>query len=269
MLLSVFVSAHSTILLALSGCAIPHVPYRAVYEDPVNYVRLEEDDAVLPEWPPGHHAHPKTFTVDQFRRLLNGMVVQEHRIWIQKWIQGEAPIVPVFKDEEVTLLAIQLSEAFAAAKYNERVTFYLSQPQTSVKRVITSGGMYIHDNLLHVILGNWQIVYGIPTYGMIYDRRYPMRPTAAKGFDLYFKPAEAVVGQRSGLWDTIFANTKDELVIDMGRWQSVVAQTGPSYGGQTEAIHELRQVPGGPQHPDQETIRKVAEAELRQLGFTP
>ena len=198
------------------------MPFRTIYEDPVNYVRLEEDDAVLPEWPPGHHNHPKVFTVDQIAHLLNGMTVQEHRIWIQKWIQGEAPIVPAFKEEEVTLLAVELAEAFAAAKYNERVTFYLSQPQTSVKRVITSGGMYVHNNELHIILGNWQIVYGIPTYGMIYDRRYPMRPTAAKGFDLYFQPSEAVIKQGSSVWDTLFANNKDELVIDMGRWPSAV-----------------------------------------------
>jgi hypothetical protein len=203
-------------LCSLLGCAIPQVPFRTVYEDPVNYVRLEEDDEVLPEWPPGHHAHPKVFTADQVARILKGMTVQERRISIQKWIQGEAPLVPVFKDEEVGLLAPQLAEAFATAKYNERVTFYLSQPQTSVKRVITSGGMYFRGNELHVILGNWQFVYGIPTYGMIYDRRYPMRPTAAKGFDLFFQPAEAVIRQRSSFWDTLLANIKDELVIDFG-----------------------------------------------------
>ena len=219
------ITLHSSLLvlvLLLPGCAIPQVPYRTIYEDPVNYVRLEEDDAVLPEWPPGHHAHPKAFTLEQMTRLLNGLTVQEHRVWIQKWFQGDAPLVPVFKEEEVTLLAPQLAEAFVAAQYNERVTFYLSQPQTSVKRVITSGGLYLHADQMHVILGNWQIVYGIPTYGMIYDRRYPMRPTAAKGFDLYFNPAEAVVKQRSSVWDTLFANTKDELVIDMGRWHAAV-----------------------------------------------
>ncbi|HEX6948187.1 MAG TPA: hypothetical protein VF127_01195 [Nitrospira sp.] len=209
-------------LFLATGCAIPQVPYRTIYEDPVNYVRLEEDDSVLPEWPPGHHAHPKVFTVDEMTRLINGMTVKEHRIWLQRWFQGEAPLVPVFKEDEVTLLVPQLVEAFASARYNERVTFYLSQPQTSVKRVITSGGFYMHNDRLHILLGNWQIVYGIPTYGMIYDRRYPMRPTAAKGFDLYFEPSDVVVNQGSSMWDTIFANTKDELVIDMSRWQASV-----------------------------------------------
>src|SRR4030095_4709477 len=99
---------HFLLWLLFAGCAIPYVPYRTIYEDPVNYVRLEEDDAVLPEWPPGHHAHPKTFTAGEMKVLLKGMTIQEHRIWLQKWLQGDAPFVPAFKDEETELLASQL-----------------------------------------------------------------------------------------------------------------------------------------------------------------
>jgi len=202
-------------LLVFAGCAIPMVPYRAVYEDPVNYVRLEVDDAVLPEWPPSVHAHPKAMPVEDVARILGGISVKEHRIWLQKWLQGEAPLMPAFRPEELALLSQQIAKAFAMARPDERVTFYLSQPQTSVKRIITTGGLYVHGTELHFILGNWQIVYGIPTYGMIYDRRYPMRPTAAKGFYLFFNPGEATITQRHSLWDTLLANTNDELVIDL------------------------------------------------------
>ncbi len=55
---------------------------------------------------------------------------------------------------------------------------------------------------------------------MIYDRRYPMRPTAAKGFDLLFQPAEAVIPLRNSLIDGIFANAKDELVVDLTKLES-------------------------------------------------
>jgi hypothetical protein len=201
--------------IVLAGCAIPMVPYRAVYEDPVNYVRLEVDDSVLPEWPPSAHAHPKTMPVEDVARILGGISVKEHQIWLQKWLQGEAPLIPAFRPEELALLSQQIAEAFALARPDERVTFYLSQPQTSVKRIITTGGVYLQGTELHFILGNWQIVYGIPTYGMIYDRRYPMRPTAAKGFYLFFDPGEATITQRHSLWDTLLANTNDELVIDL------------------------------------------------------
>jgi hypothetical protein len=202
-------------VLFFTGCAIPMVPYRAVYEDPVNYVRLEVDDEVLPEWPPSAHAHPKAMRAEDVARILGGISVKEDRIWLQRWLQGEAPLMPAFRPEELALLSQQISEAFALARPDERVTFYLSQPQTSVKRVITTGGVYVHGTELHFILGNWQVLYGIPTYGMIYDRRYPMRPTAAKGFYLFFDPGEATITQRHSLWDTLLANTDDELVIDL------------------------------------------------------
>ena len=98
------------------GCAIPHVPSRIVYEDPVNYVRLEEDAEVLPEWPPGHHAHPITIAPEKVREILSGLKVQEHRTWPQQWMQGEAPLVPAFTDEELALLFGRISEALAEAK---------------------------------------------------------------------------------------------------------------------------------------------------------
>jgi hypothetical protein len=206
-------------VVVLSGCAIPHVPSRIVYEDPVTYVRLEEDAAVLPEWSPGHHSHPNEMGTEKLRTILSGMKIQEHRVAPQRWLQGEAPLVPAFSDEELALLSAQIAEGLAQAKYNERVTFYLSEPQTSAKRVVTSGGLYIHGTELHVILGNWRIVYGIPAYGMIYDRRYPMRPTAAKGFNLIFQPSDAVIPAKSSLLDELLANARDELVLDLTKIQ--------------------------------------------------
>jgi hypothetical protein len=197
------------------GCAIPQVPYRTVYEDPVNFVRLELDTAVLPEWPPSAHSHPATISEQDMARILKSLLVQENRIKLQKWIQGEAPRVPAFKEEEIALLASKLSEALAQAQPNERVTYYLSRPQTSIKRVITTGGLYVRGTELHFLLGNWQIVYGIPAYGMIYDRRYPMSPTAPKGFNLFYEQESAVVKHESSLWDRLLANEKDELILDL------------------------------------------------------
>lgn len=222
-------STQVSTLLFLSACAIPMVPYRSVYEDPVNYVRLEADDTVLPEWPPSAHAHPKAMRAEDLSRILGSISVKEHRIWLQEKLQGESPLVPAFRPEELTLLSQQIAEALAKARPDERVTFYLSQPQTSVKRIITTGGLYVHGTELHFILGNWQVVYGIPAYGMIYDRRYPMRPTAAKGFYLYFYPADATVSQHLSFWDILLANATDELVIDLTKTVSDprMSRSGP------------------------------------------
>ncbi|HQR15651.1 MAG TPA: hypothetical protein PKW52_10980 [Nitrospira sp.] len=198
-----------------AGCAIPQVPSRTVYEDPVNFVRLELDANVLPEWPPGHFTHPARFSHEQVRRVLMGLTVQEHRTMVQRWIGGDSRRLPMFRDAEIVILVPQLVEALRLARENERVTYYLSQPQTSVKRTITSGGLYIRGTELHFILGNWQTLYGIPAYGMIYDRRYPMNPIISKGFDLFFDLDQALVHQTTSIWDGLLANTKDELVIDL------------------------------------------------------
>jgi hypothetical protein len=215
-----------TLYFFLTGCALPQVPSRIVYEDPVNYVRLETDEKVLPEWPQSHFSHPAMLGKDLLRVVLSGLKVQEHRITPQEWIQGEAPVVPAFDDEEVALLSEQLAEGLAQAQYNERVTFYLSDPLTFFRRTITSGGIYVQGQELHFLLGNWRIIYGIPAYGMVYDRRYPMRPTAAKGFDLLFEPADAVIPQKSSVLDDVLANTKDELVIDISKLE--VAAPAPA-----------------------------------------
>ena len=206
-------------VVGLEGCAIPQVSYRTIYEDPVNFVRLEPDPHVLPEWPPSAHSHPVQFPEDTLRRLLSGLQVQERRIVIQKKLIGLAPREPAFRPEELELLVPKLTEALAQAKWNERVTFYLSQPETSIKREITSGGIYLKGMHVHVVLANRQIMYGIPAYGMIYDKRYPMRPTGPKGFDLYFDDGGAVVQQRPSLFDRLIGLERDELVIDLTRVQ--------------------------------------------------
>jgi hypothetical protein len=77
-------STQLSALLFLSACAIPMVPYRSIYEDPVNYVRLEVDDSVLPEWPPSAHAHPWAMGAEDVSRILGRISVKEHRIWLQK-----------------------------------------------------------------------------------------------------------------------------------------------------------------------------------------
>jgi len=216
----------------LLGCAIPQVPSRTIYEDPVNYVRLEEDRGYLIEWPPSHNSHPAVLGAEVLRPLLQGLVIQEHRIWLQRWIAGDAPYQAAFQDQEIALLSAQLAEALAQAKPNERVTFYLSEPQASTKRVVTSGGLYMKGTELHLILGNWQIVYGIPTYGMIYDRRYPMRPTAAKGFDLFFQPHEAMRRTESSWIDGVLANGADEVVIDLSKLPPPPAVSSTTSGSQ-------------------------------------
>ncbi|HJU05157.1 MAG TPA: hypothetical protein VJ692_08375 [Nitrospiraceae bacterium] len=220
----------------LAGCEIPYVNSSVVYEDPTNFVRLEDDPTVFEEIPQTLHSHPYRMEERTMADILRGFSVRAHRNALQRFISGVAPHEPVFRDEEIHLLADKLVHALSRAKPHERVTFYLSRPQTSIKREITTGGLYVERHSLHFILGNYHIIYGIPAYGMVYDRRYPTMPTSAKGFDLFFSPAGAVIPQNHTLWDRATGRAKDEMVIDLrkmkagepgrGRVQDMVSPAG-------------------------------------------
>jgi hypothetical protein len=197
------------------GCTLPLTPSRVIYEDPANFVRVENDSTVFVELPHTLHSHPASISQETMTRILRGFTTREHRPAIHVMISGEAVKEPVFRDDEVALLAPRLSEALARAEPTERVAYYLSRPQTSIKREITTGGLYVRDGHLHFILGNYRVLYGIPAYGMVYDRRYPTRPIAAKGYDLFFDPVDAVIQGDHGVWDRMMGRVKDEIVIDL------------------------------------------------------
>src|ERR687888_298278 len=72
-----------TFTFTLGACAIPQVPSRTVYEDPVNFVRLERDPSVTKET--RRHSHPSVLSPDVMASILKGLTVQEHRTRIQKW----------------------------------------------------------------------------------------------------------------------------------------------------------------------------------------
>ena len=215
--------------LLLVGCAVPQVPSRIVYEDPTNFVRMEMDHRVLPERPETEHTHPVTIGADELAVILKGIYVKDRRLRVHVWIAGEADMEPAFTEAEIELLASKLSDALAKATPQERVTYYLSYPQTSVKRQITSGGLYAQGSELHFTLSNHREIYGIPAYGMVYDRRYPVLPIAPKDFEVFFEPAHAVVPKGFSLWDVIWGLEKDDVVIDLNKLRppKSVASSGP------------------------------------------
>jgi hypothetical protein len=219
------VARHASLLLlaALAGCAVPHVPSRTVYEDPTNFVRVELDPYVLPDKPETRHTHPAVIGTELMSDILRGFTVRERKTFVQVWFAGEASREPAFRDEEIAFLALQLSVGLSKAAPDERVTFYLSYPQTSIKREVTSGGLYVTGDELHFTLSNQREIYGIPAYGMVYDRRYPVLPIVPKDFDVFFEPESAVIVRTYSLWARMWGLDRDEIVIDLKRLPSAGA----------------------------------------------
>lgn len=224
--LSLLLTLHVSLLV---GCAVPYVPSRTVYEDPTNFVRVELDPNVLPDKPDTRHTHPADVGTELMTDVLKGITVRDHKTFVQVWFAGEAPRELAFRDEEIAFLALQLSVALSKASPDERATFYLSYPQTSVKREITSGGVYVMGDELHFALSNRREIYGIPAYGMVYDRRYPVLPVSPKDFDVFFEPEHAVILKTFSLWARMWGLDRDEIVIDLKKLPSAraTASAGP------------------------------------------
>ncbi len=205
---------------SVAACAIPPIPSRVVYEDPVNFVRTETDFSVLEDIPETHFSHPIDISPKTMAAILKGLMVRDRGPWLQRWIVGVTEDTPAFQEREVEFLAPKLADALSRARHTERVAFYLSYPQTSIKREITTGGVYVRGHELHVMLANHRVIYGIPAYGMVYDRRYPLMPTAPKIFELTFVQPDAIVPTQSSLLSRLLGAEPDELVIDLQRVRS-------------------------------------------------
>ncbi len=212
-----FHASRLLLVLLLAGCAVPGVPGTVIYEDPTTFVRVEPDPDVIPDRPETYHDHPTVLGAEQVAGVLRGFRVRDHRIGLYVMIAGEAAWEPVFREDDLAVLSPGLAEALAEADSRERIVYYLSRPQTAIKREITTGGLYMQGNQLHFVIANRDTLYGVPAYGMVYDRRYPMKPTAPKWFDLGFEPAEAVVKPETSFLDFLLGREKDEIVIDLGQ----------------------------------------------------
>lgn len=201
-----------------TGCIAPPLYSYLVYENPTSFVRLEVSPWVDPDLPQTLNAHPATLSRRQMIEALRGLRVREHRSGPVRWVWGLADQEPAFREEEIELLAPRLLEGLALAVPQELVTFYVSHPVNATKREVTSGGVYVKEGYLHVIMSNHRNNYEVPPAGLIYDRRYPLFSLAPLGVDLLYEAEDAVVPKDQRFWDAILGDERSsEIVLDLSR----------------------------------------------------
>jgi len=202
----------------ITGCLAPPLYSYLVYENPTSFVRLEVSPWVDPDLPQTWNAHPATLSRRQMTEALRGLQVREHRSGPVRWIRGLADPEPAFREEEIELLGPRLLEGLALAVPQELVTFYVSQPINATKREVTSGGVYVKDGHLHVMVSNHRTNYEVPPAGLIYDRRYPLFSLAPLDVDLLFEPKDTVLPKEEGFLGAILGDEySGEIALDLSR----------------------------------------------------
>ena len=201
------------VLVSLSvGCATAPPP-RAVYQDNAMAIRLQLD----PKAGTGH-SHPAKVSPDMIQYVLNGVRIQSRKSVVPSIITGDTPLVTAFSKEEQTLLARHLSQALAEAKPEELVTFYRRVSTSTVGLAITSGGLFVHDQQLYVILANDRT---LPSEGMsqsivseIDPVENPLLPISRTSFRATFVPATSMVPEDER-WPWPYIDPGRLVVIDL------------------------------------------------------
>lgn len=202
----------------VSACVPSPLHSYLIYENPTSFIRLEASPWIEPDLPQTWNAHPATVSRAQMSKALKGLQVREHRSGLIRWVLGQADREPVFREEEIELLTPRLVEGLEMAVPQELVTFYVSHPINATKREVTSGGMYVKNGNLHVIVSNYRTNYEIPPAGVIYDRRYPLFSLAPLDVDLLYETEDMVLPKERTLWDAILGDEHSgEIVLDLSR----------------------------------------------------
>lgn len=212
--------------LGLPSCQI-RLPTVTIHDDPSRFVRLEVDRTVG-----GNHFHPANITTDEMRAVLAGMIIDEPHLFTSfKSKREEPPRHPAFKTGEIDFFAPLLAKGLRTATPDEIVMFYQATQETAIVQIVTSGGMFIDSDGLHVILGNYRSSThsaSDPGIGATADgRSAPLQPIAPQEARLDFEPGTAIVPLRKDFWSKLFRPERREIIVlfkmltgttsDMGR----------------------------------------------------
>lgn len=139
------------VALCSLGCAAPRVT-RLVYQQgeagkAETFVRL--DRVTDGE----RFDHPAHIPPERMKQLLASVAVQK-QTGLLSVIFAQKPF-RAFSDAELDLFSAQFAKALAEATPDERVVFYLNAPESNERFRITSGGVYVRQGKLVVIIANY------------------------------------------------------------------------------------------------------------------
>lgn len=203
------------LLLSLAACQNRAFQTLTIYDSPSRFVRLQVDPTVDAN---RGHSHPARVTTDEMTAVLSGLMIEEPTrliSFLDK--EQEPPRYPAFNAAEIGFLAPLLAKGLGLATSEEVVTFYQTRQETAIVRKVTSGGLFIDGEELHIVLSN----YRSPTHyasdpgvgDTLDDRLTPMRSIAPQEAKLDFEPISAVAPSRENRLTSLLSAERREVVV--------------------------------------------------------
>ena len=202
-------------LLVLGGCASGPIPTLTVYGTPHSFVRLETDPSLEQE---AGHSHPADISTERMASVLRGIMVEEPWTRVPFYDDMNTPhLHAALSEDEVVFLAPLLSLALQKATPEELVTFYRSIRVSGTRREVTSGGLFINGEELHLVLSNLRSnTHYSADVGVVDtedDRMTPMRSISPQTGKLFFLPDSANRDARPEGISRLFYQDRRLLVV--------------------------------------------------------
>ncbi len=211
------------VILALAGtgligaCSPRQFTTVTIYDKPEAYVRLEFDRTVKKGT---EHSHPISLRSEQIAAVLGGVRINEPIALVRGDILQRDPVPrvhPTFTDKDIAFFAPLLALALSKATPEEVVTFYQTRDISAITREVTSGGIFVQGDELHLILANYRshtrymADYGAAETGD--DRLTPMESLAPQNGRLDFEPNSAKQERPVGSLEKLFQTDQRELTV--------------------------------------------------------
>jgi hypothetical protein len=206
---------HALWIYALIGCSPAQFTTLTIYETPLSFVRLEIDRTLTQGT---GHSHPSNISPEQMAAVLRGITIQEPLTRIPIYDDlSVSRTHPAFSDRDISFWAPLLSLALNRATTDELATFYQSTKVSGISREVTSGGLFVDGDKLHIVLSNLQSnTHFTADTGVADthdDRLSPMKSIAPQRGKLTFVPETALVDEAPDGLTRVFQQDRRELVV--------------------------------------------------------
>jgi len=208
------------------GCANSGFIIQPVEDDPSLLVGL----ASLPDGGAdieARHDHPVTWTTGDLQAVLKRLAIQEGSGLLDSSRKQQA----VFSREDLTHLIPALQHTFNMARPPDWIVFAVwGSAEHTQGLQVTSGGMYLQDQQLHILLANHRERVSSEEDGIHAIRQNPFHALKDVKRSLLFYPTSYVVESRSNWIMSGFESPVSEIILD---YQALLATNRPDTSPET------------------------------------
>ncbi|GJL49665.1 MAG: hypothetical protein NPIRA01_08920 [Nitrospirales bacterium] len=186
--------------LSVIGCARSEFFTITIYDSPQRVVRLQTKSI---EDAGGGYSHPTSVSVEQMTSVLTGLYVEVGYTPFSK----SGTRRRAFSDAEIKFFAPLFVRGLEQATPEEVVTFFETAEISDLQEATTSGGVFIREQALYIIMSNHGVKTSIWQDNDQYEspqRLSPLEPMAPEPGRLVFEPEEFMMPLEENDWvDTL------------------------------------------------------------------